>query len=209
VQTFGKIGVDADDMGVDLMTVSAHKMYGPKGIGALYVRRGTDLDPLFFGGGQERGRRPGTENVALAAGFARAAEVALQGMDAESGRLCRLRDALEQRITSAFPAALVNGDPRHRLPHILNVSFDSRKIQCQGEMLVMSMDLLGVAVTSGSACTSGSMQESHVLLAMGRDRRTAKATLRFSFGRGNTPEDVEAAFQALCVAVERSRGGPS
>lgn len=108
-----------------------------------------------------------------------------------------MRDALEDRIRREFPAAIINGHPRHRLPNILNVSFDSAKLPLEGEMLVMNMDLHGIALTSGSACTSGSMQPSHVLLAMGRDTRTAKATLRFAFGRGNTKEDVDAVVEAL------------
>jgi len=205
VQTLGKIPVDVDTLGVDLLSVSAHKLYGPKGVGALYVRKGTDLVPILHGGGQERGMRPGTENVALAVGFAKAVELSIAAMESESTQLAGLRDRLERNIRERFPEAVLNGDPMDRLPHILNVSFDSGKIALEGEMLVMNMDLEGVAVTSGSACTSGSMQPSHVLLALGRDPDTAKATLRFSFGRGNTEEDVETAIKALEAVVEKTR----
>jgi len=190
VQSVGKIPVNVRDLGVDLMTFTAHKLYGPKGIGALYVRRGTGLDPLFHGGGQERGKRPGTENVALAVGFAAAVEIACSSMKEESARLAALRDALEAAIKARFPYVMINGHPSDRLPHILNMSVDSRKMPMEGEMLVMNMDLKGIAVTSGSACTSGSIQPSHVLLAMGRDPETARATIRFSFGRSNTEEDI-------------------
>lgn len=203
VQCLGKIPVDVRDVGADLMTLSAHKLYGPKGIGALYVKRGTELEPLLHGGGQERGKRPGTENVPLAVGFAKAVELALAEMPVEMTRLASLRDALQSRIVAEFPAAIVNGYPADRLPNILNISFDSGKIRLEGEMLVMNMDLEGVAVTSGSACTSGSMQPSHVLLAMGRDAQTAKATLRFAFGRSNTAQDVDSVMESLHTVVGR------
>jgi len=203
VQALGKIPVNVDALGVDLMTLSAHKINGPKGIGALYVRRGTPLDPIIFGGGQERGKRPGTENVPLAVGFARAVDLTMAQVEQESQRLRILRDELERRILELFPAAIRNGHPDNRLPHILNVSFDSTRQPFEGETLLMNMDLNGIALSSGSACTSGSVQPSHVLLAMGRDEKTAKATLRFSFGRGNTMEDVEYTIHALQEVVER------
>ncbi len=208
VQSLGKIPVSVHDLGVDLMTISAHKLYGPKGIGALYVKKGTEIDPLFHGGGQERGKRPGTENVPLAVGFAKAVELAITDLDGEAGRMSALRSLLEVRILEQFPAAIVNGHPRHRLPHILNVSFDSRKIFLEGEMLLMNMDLQGIAVTSGSACTSGSMQPSHVLRAMGRDVRTAKATLRFAFGRGNSTDDVQTVVGALHAILRQMTSAP-
>jgi len=190
VQSLGKIPLDVNTLGADLVTITAHKLYGPKGIGALYVRRGTEIQPLLHGGGQERGKRPGTENVALAAGFAKAVEIAVADMEKESRRLDSLRNQLEQAIRVVFPEVIINGHPVKRLPHILNISFDSGRIQLEGEMLVVNMDLKGIAVASGSACTSGSIQPSHVLLAMGRDPATAKGTLRFAFGRSNTEEDV-------------------
>lgn len=203
VQALGKIPLDVRAMDVDLMTISAHKLYGPKGIGALYVKRGTEIEPLLQGGGQERGKRPGTENVPLAVGFAKAVELAVQEMEHEAQRLVKLRDGLASLIRQTFRAAIVNGHPTNRLPHILNVSFDSTQMSVDGEALVMNMDLEGVAVTSGSACTSGSMQPSHVLLAMGRDRKTAKATLRFAFGKCNVDDDVPEVFTRLKVVIER------
>ena len=201
VQTLGKIPLNVKELGVDLMTVSAHKTYGPKGIGAFYLKKGTPLDPMFRGGGQERGKRPGTENVPLAVGFAKAAELALNAMSVESPRLKILRDSLEESLLRKLPGIVVNGHPENRLPHILNISFDHQKLPLEGEMLVVNMDLQGVAVTSGSACTSGSMQPSHVLLAMGRDPDTAKATLRFSFGKSNTMDDVAYAVEGLLAVV--------
>ncbi len=203
VQTLGKMAFNVKELDVDLMTISAHKLYGPKGIGALYVKRGTEIEPLLHGGGQERGKRPGTENVPLAVGFAKAVELAIAEMSNEMQRLASLRQNLESRIRSEFLSAIINGDPAEHLPHILNVSFDSSKIKLEGEMLVMNMDLQGIAVTSGSACTSGSIQPSHVLLAMGRDVKTAKATLRFSFGRSNTEEDVDYVLESLHQIVSR------
>jgi cysteine desulfurase len=207
VQTVGKVPVDVTALGVDLLTLSAHKMYGPKGIGALYVLRTVEIEPLLFGGGQERGTRPGTESVPLAVGCARALALALEGMEGESRRLASLAAALQEALMLRYPALLINGHPDRRLPHILNVSFDSRKIRMEGEMLVMNMDLRDIAVTSGSACTSGSMQPSHVLLAMGRDEATAKATLRFSFGRDNTEEDIPEVVKALDATVAQMTSG--
>lgn len=197
VQSLGKIPLNVNELGLDLITMSAHKLYGPKGIGALYVRRGVEIDSLLFGGGQERGRRAGTENVPLAVGFAKAVELALSEMQEEMRRVSALRDNLESRITHHFPAVIVNGHPTERLPNVLSISFDSSKIQLEGEMLVMNMDLHGIAVSSGSACTSGSIQPSHVLLAMGRDVKTAKASLRFAFGKSNTSEDVDSVVDSL------------
>jgi cysteine desulfurase len=206
VQTVGKLPVSVKDLGIDLMTFSAHKIYGPKGIGALFVRRGTELETLFHGGGQERGKRPGTENVPLVVGFAKAVEIAVGEMEQESARLKNLRDSLEERIQRRFPEVMINGHPSERLPHILNISFDSRRIALEGEMLLMNMDLRGIAVSSGSACTSGSMQASHVLLAMGRDPATARATVRFSFGKSNTEEDVDTVVDALEETIKQMRG---
>lgn len=190
VQTAGRIPVSVRELGVDLMSVSAHKIYGPKGIGALYVKRGTGIEPLLHGGGQERGMRPGTENVAMAAGFAAALEIACGSMQEESARLGRLRGELEARIREKLPSIIVNGHPTERLPHILSISVDSRQATLEGEMLVPNLDLKGIAVASGSACSSGSIQPSHVLLAMGRDPATARASVRFSLGRSNTGEQI-------------------
>ena len=208
VQSAGRIRVNVRELGIDLMTLSAHKMYGPKGVGALYIRKGTRIDPILLGGGQERGRRPGTENVPLTVGFAEAFRLAAEEMESESGRLRTLRDDMERRIRTGFPEVIVNGHPDNRLPHILNISFDSSRIDLEGEMLVMNMDLHGIAVTSGSACTSGSLQPSHVLLAMGRDKKTARATLRFAFGKSNTTEDLEEVMRSLKEVIDRTRERP-
>jgi cysteine desulfurase len=203
VQCLGKMPVDVNALGVDLMTLTAHKVYGPKGIGLLYIRNGTAWNPLLQGGGQERGRRPGTENVALAVGFARAVELAAGRVDEESKRLSMMRDALERRLLEEFPALVLNSTCVPHLPNILNVSFDSKQMPMQGELLIVNLDLAGIAASSGSACTSGSVQPSHVLTAMGRDAATAVASVRFSFGRMNEPENVENVVSALKTAVTR------
>jgi cysteine desulfurase len=197
VQSFGKVAVSAGELGVDLLSVSAHKLYGPKGIGALFIRKGTRVEPMFHGGGQESGRRPGTENVPLAAGFAAAVQLSTNDRDAEQARLRGLRDHLRSDLLRRFEGLVVNGSKTSSLSTILNVSFDSKARPLDGEALIMGLDLRGVAVTSGSACTSGSLQPSHVLLAMGRDVQTARATIRFSVGRGTTLAHVERAVEAL------------
>jgi cysteine desulfurase len=203
VQALGKIPIDVRHLDVDLMSLSAHKVYGPKGVGALYVRRGTALTPLVHGGGQERGTRPGTENVPFAVGFACAVEIAVAEMEGEMKRLSRLRYLLRTRLAATFPGLLFNGDQPERLPHLLSVSFDSRVWSLEGEMIVANLDLEGIAVSSGSACTSGSEQPSHVLLAMGRDMKTARATVRFSFGRQNSDHDVDEVVARLRRVIER------
>jgi cysteine desulfurase len=203
VQCLGKIPVDVNVLGVDLMSLTAHKLYGPKGIGALYIRNGTPWSPSLFGGGQERGRRPGTENVALAVGFAKAVELAVGGMQEEQRRVSLMRDELEKRVKEQFWGVLVNSSYAERLPNILNVSFDNSKAPMQGEMLIVNLDLAGISASSGSACTSGSVQPSHVLTAMGRDAATAAASVRFSFGRVNQPEDVEKVVGVLKATVDR------
>lgn len=203
VQSAGKVPVNVDDLGVHLLTLSAHKFYGPKGIGVLYIRRGTQIAPLAHGGGQERGQRPGTENVALAVGCAEALRLALDDRAGVTGHLAGLRDRLEGEIVRMFPGVLVNGNTQNRLPHLLSVSFDAALYPMEGEMLVTNLDLEGISVSSGSACTSGSIQPSHVLAAMGRDEATAKATLRFSFGAANTEADVDAVQRAMRKVIDR------
>jgi len=206
VQSAGKIPVSVNELGVDLLSVSAHKMYGPKGIGALYIRKGTVIAPFLEGGGQEQNRRAGTENVPLAAGFAKAFEIASRMMETERARLMSLRKHLTERLKN-FQGILFNGDRNDVLPNVLSVSFDSSKVKIDGEALIMGMDLRGIAVTSGSACTSGTLEPSHVLMAMGRDEKTARATIRFSMGRSTTKEDLDTAVAALKDVLQTMKVG--
>ncbi|MBI5464384.1 MAG: cysteine desulfurase [Ignavibacteriales bacterium] len=202
VQSLGKLPIDVRSLPVDVLSFSAHKIYGPKGIGATYIRKGTKIESLLRGGAQESKRRAGTENVAGAVGFARAVELCYTILETESPRLGNLRQELLARIQKQFPDLVVNGDFTHSLPNILSVSFDSSLRKLDGDALIMGMDLRGVAVTSGSACTSGSLQASHVLLAMGRDMQTARATVRFSLGRSTTREEIAYAAEAFCDVVK-------
>ena len=197
VQSFGKIPIDVKSIPVDLLSLSAHKIYGPKGIGAIFIRKGTKIEPLLVGGAQESNRRAGTESVPLAVGFAKAVELSLAAMESESARLAQLKSQLKSKLREGVSGLLFNGDGVPALANILNVSFNSRVRPVDGEALIMGMDLCGVAVTSGSACTSGSLQPSHVLLAMGRDEVTARATIRFSMGRFTTEEEIEVAVKAV------------
>jgi cysteine desulfurase len=205
VQSVGKMAVDVNKLNVDLLSLTAHKLYGPKGIGALYIRRGTKLQPLLYGGGQENNRRAGTENVAAAVGFAKAVQLAPKAFGATMGeeweRLETLRARLQRTLLAEFPALLINGHPERRIPHILSVSFDADVAELDGEALIIGMDLRGVAVTSGSACASGTLEPSHVLRAMGRSDKTALATIRFSFGKWTTEEEVDYAVNALKEVV--------
>ncbi len=204
VQTFGKIHVSAGDLSADLISLSAHKMYGPKGIGALFIRKGVPINSLLVGGGQERNRRAGTENVPLAAGFAAAAGIAQEIMDSESQRTRALNSELRSQLTRRFPGILFNGSDSDSLATIVNVSFDS-SAGVDGEALIMGMDLRGISVTSGSACTSGTLEPSHVLMAMGRNEATARATIRFSLGRLTTLADIETAVDALADVLATMR----
>ena len=203
VQAMGKIKVDVNELGLDVLSVSAHKFYGPKGIGAIYIRKGTRIEPFMEGGSQESNRRAGTENVPLAAGFAKAAELAEARLNEDYQKILGLRKKMSGRLAEEFMGLLMNGHPTERLPQILSVSFDSSVTPLDGDAIIMGLDLEGVAVTSGSACTSGSLQASHVLLAMGKDARTARATVRFSLGRYSTVEETDFAVDALKRVVER------
>lgn len=203
VQSFGKIGFNVEETGVDLASFTAHKIYGPKGIGALYVRRGIDLDPLLHGGSQERNRRAGTESIPLVAGFSKAAELAGEEMQQEHDRLLRLNSHMRNIIGEKVPAAIFNSPADNSLPNILSVSVDSKEMDIDGEALIINMDLEGIAVTSGSACSSGSLQPSHVIKALGRDDRTTMATVRFSFGRYTTEDELSFAADRLAEIVGR------
>lgn len=203
VQSFGKISMNVKELHVDLISLSAHKIYGPKGIGVIYIRKGILLERMVHGGGQERGRRAGTENVPLAVGFAKASMLMLSVRETEHGRLQVLKERLQHNLKDRFPSILINGHPSESLPHILNISFDNTKMEIDGESLLLNLDLAGIAVTSGSACTSGSMEPSHVLMAMGRDEATAKATIRFSMGKSTAQEDIDYVVDRLEEIVSR------
>lgn len=205
VQAVGKIAVNVEDLNVDVLSMAAHKFYGPKGIGAIFIRKGTRIDPFIEGGSQESNRRAGTENVPLAVGFAKAAEIARESLQRNLLHISELKERLRGLLTGRFKGILVNGHPTDSLPHILNISFDASVREVDGDALIMGMDLLGVAVTSGSACTSGSLQPSHVLLALGRDARTARATIRFSIGKETTGEELEYAVSALDQVLEKAQ----
>ncbi|GGN06825.1 cysteine desulfurase [Thermus composti] len=200
VQAVGHVPFRMDEVGADLVSLSAHKFYGPKGIGALLVRQGVDLVPLVPGS-QEGGRRGGTPSPALAWGMAVALEKALRLLPEEAPRLRALRDRLEAGLL-AVPGVERNGHPQNRLPHLAHVTVKG----ADGEALLLAMDLLGVAVSSGSACSAGSLEPSHVLLALGRPPKEAKASLRFSLGRFTTEKEVDRAVAAFREAVERARG---
>ncbi len=201
VQAAGKIAIDVAELGVDMYSVSAHKIYGPKGMGALYVRKGVDVRPLLHGGPHERKMRAGTENVAGAAGFGRAAEWVVAESAAESGRQESLRDRLEQGILSRVAGALVNSSGAVRVGNTSNIRFDG----IDSEPLLIALDLKGFAVSSGSACSSGATQPSHVLAAIGLTREQARSSVRFSLGRSNTVEQVDALIDAVVEAVARLR----
>ena len=201
VQSMGKIPVDVQQLGVDLLALSAHKLNGPKGVGALYIRRGTILRPLMHGGHHERDRRPGTENVAGIVGLGAAAEIARAHLADEATRVAALRDRLESGILAGVPFATVNGDRARRVPTTTNLTFD----YLEGEGFVIAMDLRGIACSTGSACSSGSLEPSHVLSAIGLRPEQARASIRFSLGRFNTDEDVDAALKILPGVVEQLR----
>ncbi len=201
VQTFGKLPLDVEALHVDLLSLSGHKIHGPKGMGALFIRRGTEMRPLIHGGTQERSRRAGTENVAAAVGLARAMELMLQGQEGAAKRLADLRDRLELGLMAALPGVLRNGHPTERLPHTANLAFTA----VEAESLIVALDLCGVGVSSGAACSSGSLEPSHVLAAMGLPRERVNGSVRFSLGRWTTAEEIDHVLEALPPIVERMR----
>ena len=201
VQALGKIPIDVDALGVDLYSMSGHKLYAPKGVGALYVRKGTKMAPITFGGHHERDRRPGTENVPGAVALGAAAELAARNLATESERLAGLRDRLEDAVLDRIPGAGVNGARRNRAPNTSNLYFDG----IEGEALVIALDLRGFAVSSGSACSSGAVTPSHVLTAIGLSRERARSSIRLSLGRSNTAEQVDALVDALAHSVAHLR----
>jgi len=201
VQSFGKLPLDVETLCVDLLSLSGHKTHGPKGIGALFIRRGTRMQPLLHGGAQERSRRAGTENVAAAVGLARATELSLQDQAGESRRMADLRDRLEGGVMAALPGVLRNGHPTERLPHTTNLAFAG----VEAESLILALDLAGIGASSGAACSSGSLEPSHVLAAMGLPRERVLSSVRFSLGRTTTREEIEHVLEVLPPIVERMR----
>ncbi|HEX3157164.1 MAG TPA: cysteine desulfurase family protein, partial [Gemmatimonadaceae bacterium] len=202
VQAFGKVEVRADQTPFDLLTVSGHKIGAPKGIGAIFIRRGTPLEPLFHGGAQDRGRRPGTENVAAAVGLACAAELAVAHREAEWARLEALRDELEAAILARLPDAVVHGRGAPRAPHILNVSVPGT----DSESMLMALDLAGIAASGGSACQSGSVSPSHVLTALGVPASLAGAAVRMSLGSLTTRECIARVIEVFPRLAAKARG---
>jgi cysteine desulfurase len=200
-QAAGKMPVNVDNLGVDLLSLAGHKFYGPKGQGALYVRKGTDIMPFMQGGHQERLIRPGTENVAGIVGLATAIRLATKDLPAESARVGGLRDRLEQSIGARVSDVSFNGHRNLRVPNIANISF----VSVEGESLLLALDMRGISVSTGSACNAGSTEPSHVLRAMGLDRDLALGSLRFSLGRQNTETEVDAVVEAVSEVVTQLR----
>lgn len=201
VQTVGHLPVRVDDLNCDLLSLAAHKFYGPKGVGALYVRRKTPIAPLVHGGGQEHERRAGTENVAGIVGLAKALELAQAESEARNERVTSLRQRLEEGLFAQIEGIRLNGHPELRLPGHLNVSIDG----VEGESALLNLDMKGIEASSGSACTSGSLEASHVLLAMGLTREEALGSLRFTLGKGNSEEDVDRTLKIVPEVIERLR----
>ena len=203
VQSLGKVPFDAAGFGIDAASFSAHKMYGPKGVAALYLKRGTPFQPLLIGGGQESKKRSGTQNVAGAVGFAKALELMLQEMPSETLRLTALRDRVIDGITGSMPNTMVNGtmEAGSHAPHIANIVIKG----VEGESMLLQLDNRGIAISTGSACSSGSLEPSHVLLAIGCPAELAHGSLRISLGRFTTPDQVEYLIEVLPAIVERLR----
>ena len=201
VQAAGKLPIDLKTLNADLLTISGHKLYGPKGVGALFARRGVRLTPLIHGGHHERNRRGGTENVAGIIGFGKACEIALADMDHEITHLKALRDRLEKGILEKIDHVKINGAVDRRLPNTSNISYEF----VEGESLLLSLDMKGVAASSGSACTSGSLEPSHVLLAMSLSHEMSHGSVRISLGKGNTEQEIDYLIEIMPPIVARMR----
>jgi cysteine desulfurase len=201
VQSAGKIPLSARALGVDLLTISAHKFYGPKGVGALWIRRGIRLTPQMTGGRQERNRRAGTENVPALVGMGVAASLALQALDSHAARVGALRDRLEAGVLGEVPHTVVNGARDQRVPNTTNISFE----RVEAESLLIALDLEGIAVSTGSACSSGTLEPSHVLKAMGLGSARAQNSLRFSLGAANTEAEIDRVVSVLPGLVQKLR----
>lgn len=201
VQAVGHIPIDVAKQSIDMLSISGHKLHAPKGIGGLYIRSGVKIPNLIYGGGQERGRRPGTENVAFAVGLAKALSIACKNINEKEERIAKLRDCLLEGILNKIPKVRVNGSMDERLSGNLNVSFEG----IEGEGILLGLDMFGVCASSGSACTSGSLDPSHVLLAIGLSHETAHGSLRLSLGDETTKEDVEYILQVLPDVIAKLR----
>ena len=201
VQTAGHIPVDVNELGVDLLSMSAHKLYGPKGVGALYIRKGKGLVPFMHGGEQERRRRAGTENVSGIVGFGKAAEIAREEMPEEARRLTGLRDKLIAGLLKRIDDTRLNGHPVKRLPNNVNITIDF----VEGESMCLNLDMEGICASTGSACSSGSLEASHVLLAMGLRHEQAHGSLRFTLGKWTTDDEIDKVITALSSAVAKLR----
>ncbi len=201
VQTVGHIPIDVNELGVDLLATSAHKLYGPKGVGALYIRKGTRIAPFMHGGGQEKGRRASTHNVAGIVGFGMAIEIARQEMTGEAERLTRLRDKLIKGILGRIDHTRLNGHPTRRLPNNVNVSVQF----VEGESMCLNLDQEGICSSTGSACSSGSVDPSHVILALGLPREQAHGSMRFTLGKWTTEEEIDRVLEVLIRIVARLR----
>jgi cysteine desulfurase len=202
VQAAGKVPIDVKRLGCDLLSISGHKLHAPQGVGALYVRKGTIVQPMFYGGSHERSRRAGTENVPGIIGLGKAAELAREALErGDLEQMATMRDQIEQKILSEVEATGVNGEGAPRVPNTTNIHFD----YIEGEALVIALDLKGLAVSTGAACSSGAIEPSHVLTAMGLPPEIARASLRFSLGKQNTPEDVQFALDLVPQTVARLR----
>lgn len=201
VQAFGKIPVRVDDLGADLLSLSGHKIHAPKGIGGLFVRKGIRLKPILWGGGRERSRRAGTENIPHIVALGKACELAGSRLTQNNAYLLMLRNSFEEMVLQRIPGAHLNGPTEDRLPNTVNFRFDG----VEGEGVLINLDLAGVACSTGSACTSGSIEPSHVLSAMGLSRKEAFGAIRFSFSIYNKPEQIEPVVQILSRTIERLR----
>ncbi len=201
VQAAGKLPLDVQEAGVDFLSIAAHKFHGPKGVGALYIKRRTRFQPYVLGGGQERGRRGGTENVAGIVGFGRAAELALENLREMEGRIRKLRDDLEGGLLRAISGSSLNGACEPRLPNTSNLAFEG----VEAEGVLMLLDQAGICASSGSACTTGSLEPSHVLVAMGCSPARARGSLRFSLGRYNSADDIRRVLDSMPAIISRLR----
>ena len=201
VQAVGNIHIDVEKMNIDILSLSAHKFYGPKGVGALYIRDGVKISPMIHGGAQERGKRASTENVPAIVGLGKAIEIATEGIDEYGRKLRELRDRVIKEVLEKIPYSRLNGDIENRLPGNANFSFEF----VEGESILLSLDMKGICASSGSACTSGSLDPSHVLLAIGLPHEIAHGSLRLTFGEENTHEDIDTLMQVLPPIIERLR----